>query len=943
MRSQYNIQKPAYFQLSNSGYLQKIQDSLKTTKQVQLQNLIGIAFDGSESKPPKYKQRIENYKENKQKVQIQYKTKQSLKKAKKEMDGFFHNLKKNKNDSSKKDDDHNQDDSDQNLEDDDEEINTEFDLPNKFVTQIKENTRFDELSIEDFQLFWKHYANHKKIKFQQNLLNELVKQVWEKSQKQDQYQKESQIEQQKQYHCVLDFEEEKQLEKIQQLKQKEQETLKIQQKTQQNQLLSDYSLSPLRSQEAAYNFKQQLNKMTIEQKRKQSNISNISQTQQQNSSYSNILNQSNNYNNISIDKKEYENNSKIAGIFKDLYDDEINNQNKEIQEQYYFLKDIQEEQKSSPFPFKYHYSRHKKNKSNSSSFDAVEAEKEMYIGLLRKVFKALILGKKLVQFKSFDSFNIVASQDENQDENKRKNKKKNSEDQQNTEQSNQQDHIKRPPKEIQEFISQKFQAFTSYLLFLAFKPELNDKFRELALKNLIEVSRYHFQNVDSLHGQGINENILLDQGEQQQKKFQSVDIILQQICDKLVQGYTESDAGEVTIVILEYGQQFYDFTYFYMLGLQKSIMKQFKNIKQMEKEEFLTEQIILTENNTSIMVDFPDFINMDLKNTFYVQKASLQSNKNLNNFKQSEELKILLKKRKNNAIKTDQERKKESEIEKQDKILDSLKSYFSNLIFEIIKSLKGNQEAEKMFSNIIVKNVLNNMQNPLIISDYCTESFDNAKDCNLQVQNLSAILVLIGKYGLEYPNYYHKLYRLIGNPQIFKCDYKAKFMKMVETSLKSSKVPLTVQASFIKKFLQISLQQSPNVILWILSIIINTIKRNPTLTKMIDTRDLKMGVKECFDRTENDIYNTNAENSYVWEVKSLQNHYLNEVNKLIDVMGSNLQVTNFLETEPFSDLVYTDLISLSIQTSLKQKSAYKVKTNTAGTGNLNILNLEYFE
>lgn len=36
-------------------------------------------------------------------------------------------------------------------------------------------------------------------------------------------------------------------------------------------------------------------------------------------------------------------------------------------------------------------------------------------------------------------------------------------------------------------------------------------------------------------------------------------------------------------------------------------------------------------------------------------------------------------------------------------------------------------------------------------------------------------------------------------------------------------------------------------------------------------------------------------------------------------MGSNLQVTNFLETEPFSDLVYTDLISLSIQTSLKVK------------------------
>lgn len=114
------------------------------------------------------------------------------------------------------------------------------------------------------------------------------------------------------------------------------------------------------------------------------------------------------------------------------------------------------------------------------------------------------------------------------------------------------------------------------------------------------------------------------------------------------------------------------------------------------------------------------------------------------------------------------------------------------------------------------------------------------------------------------------------------------FMKMIETSLKSQKIPLAVQSSFLKKFLQLSLTQAPNIILWILAITINTIKRNPTLEKMIDTKNIKTGIEDVFDKNELDIFNNNAENSHLWEIKTLKNHYLNEINKLIKVMGSNL-------------------------------------------------------
>lgn len=84
---------------------------------------------------------------------------------------------------------------------------------------------------------------------------------------------------------------------------------------------------------------------------------------------------------------------------------------------------------------------------------------------------------------------------------------------------------------------------------------------------------------------------------------------------------------------------------------------------------------------------------------------------------------------------------------------------------------------------------------------------------------------------------------------------------------------------------------------------------------MIDTKDLKSGIEDVFDNKEVDIYNTEAENSFLWEIKTLKTHYLNEVNKLISVMGSNLSVANYLETEPFSDLLYTDLINLCFNTA----------------------------
>jgi hypothetical protein len=51
-------------------------------------------------------------------------------------------------------------------------------------------------------------------------------------------------------------------------------------------------------------------------------------------------------------------------------------------------------------------------------------------------------------------------------------------------------------------------------------------------------------------------------------------------------------------------------------------------------------------------------------------------------------------------------------------------------------------------------------------------------------------------------------------------------------------------------------------------------KRNPILTKTIDTRDIKERIEDCFLVEEKDVYKTLAHKGFLWELSSLKNHYL---------------------------------------------------------------------
>lgn len=71
-----------------------------------------------------------------------------------------------------------------------------------------------------------------------------------------------------------------------------------------------------------------------------------------------------------------------------------------------------------------------------------------------------------------------------------------------------------------------------------------------------------------------------------------------------------------------------------------------------------------------------------------------------------------------------------------------------------------------------------------ILSDFLTRSYDIGGV--ISVMSLSSLFILITQHGVEYPNYYDKLYALL-NPSIFLARHRARFLQV--NLIKKTQIP----------------------------------------------------------------------------------------------------------------------------------------------------------
>ncbi|RXH93035.1 hypothetical protein DVH24_013611 [Malus domestica] len=93
------------------------------------------------------------------------------------------------------------------------------------------------------------------------------------------------------------------------------------------------------------------------------------------------------------------------------------------------------------------------------------------------------------------------------------------------------------------------------------------------------------------------------------------------------------------------------------------------------------------------------------------------------------------------------------------------------------------------------------------VRDFLTRSYDIGGV--ISVMALSSLFILMTQHGLEYPNFYEKLYALLV-PSIFLAKHRSKFFQLVDACLKSPLLPAYLAAAFAKKLSRLSISVPPS-------------------------------------------------------------------------------------------------------------------------------------
>ncbi|KAI3447882.1 hypothetical protein Pfo_004547 [Paulownia fortunei] len=239
------------------------------------------------------------------------------------------------------------------------------------------------------------------------------------------------------------------------------------------------------------------------------------------------------------------------------------------------------------------------------------------------------------------------------------------------------------------------------------------------------------------------------------------------------------------------------------------------------------------------------------------------------------------------------------------------------------------------------------LSNPIMLCDFLTRSYDIGGV--VSVMALSSLYILMTQHGLEYPNFYNKLYALL-EPSIFMAKHRAKFFQLLDSCLKSSLLPAYLAAAFCKKLSRLALFVPPSGALVIIALVHNLLQRHPSINCLVHreggtgttgetskeekssyenaedcsaNRDLfeeKPGI-DHFKNEESDPKDTNAMRSSLWEIDTLRHHYSPPVSRFVLSLENDLAVrarTAEIAVKDFSSGSYATIFNDEIRRRVKQ-------------------------
>ncbi|KAL0702637.1 hypothetical protein Bca4012_058759 [Brassica carinata] len=239
----------------------------------------------------------------------------------------------------------------------------------------------------------------------------------------------------------------------------------------------------------------------------------------------------------------------------------------------------------------------------------------------------------------------------------------------------------------------------------------------------------------------------------------------------------------------------------------------------------------------------------------------------------------------------------------------------------------------------IHQTVIPHLSNPPMLCDFLTKSYDIGGV--VSVMALSSLFILMTEHGLEYPNFYEKLYALLV-PSVFAAKHRARFLQLLDACLRSSLLPAYLAASFTKKLSRLSLSVPPSGSLVITALIYNLLRRHPTINHLVHQEPVEtaneanleaeesnesqpktnknLGI-DYFHNQESDLKKTGAMRSSLWEIDTLRHHYCPPVSRFVSSLETDLTIrakTTEMKIEDFSSGSYATIFGDEIRRRVKQ-------------------------
>lgn len=240
-----------------------------------------------------------------------------------------------------------------------------------------------------------------------------------------------------------------------------------------------------------------------------------------------------------------------------------------------------------------------------------------------------------------------------------------------------------------------------------------------------------------------------------------------------------------------------------------------------------------------------------------------------------------------------------------------------------LRVLRLPQTAQQYKSVLAVlhQRVIPNMITPQLLMDYLTDSYNAGGAAALLA--LNGLFSLMQTYNLDYPDFYTKLYALFDSSILY-VKYRARFFRLVDLFLSSTHLPAAIVASFIKRISRLALYAPPAAIVACIPFIYNQLKRHPACMVMIHNPE--GDIVTCpFDNNEPNPLKTNALDSSLWELETLQSHYHPSVASLARIMSQPFTKPQYI-LEDFLDHSYKDLLESEHKRKLRNVPALEFDT-----------------